>query len=300
MGLGKFLKRVGGVALGAAGTAIGGYFGGPVGAKIGGAIGGNLLGGGGGGGGTKQGNTANGAYFDYFGPSRTYYGDQLNTLMGANGVAPIAAQDTASTYKDWRKIAGNKGKANYNTYVEGFKPTAASPGMSGVQAAVNNVLNSPGYMGGLKSGEQTLSRNLARTGQVASGAEQIAYGNLGQDYFRKSYQDLFNQYSSLSGATQQPLNMASANQLGADQSRLADQATGQMIGAIGSIFNSTSQNSGVSSNPAGYASGANTYTPTDQTGYMPGYGTPNVSDTSVYSPAQSQAAPYMGGWGTPN
>jgi hypothetical protein len=137
-------------------------------------------------------------------------------------------------------------------------------------------MNTPGYMGGLRAGERELQAGLAKTGQVASGAEKIAFGNLGQDYFRKSYQDLFNQYSSLSGATQQPLNMASANQLGADQSRLADQATGQMIGAIGSIFNSTSQNSGVSSNPsgysnAGYASGAVDYTPTNTNYGMGGY-----------------------------
>jgi hypothetical protein len=251
------------------------------------------LAGGGGGGGGGQGNTANGAYFDYFAVSRPQYGARLNTLMGYGGTAPIAAQDTASTYADWKKIAGNKGKANYNTYVEGFKPTAASPGISGEQAAINDVLNSPGYTGGLRASEQTLSRNLARTGQVASGAEQIAYGNLGQDYFRKSYQDLFNQYASLSGATQQPLNMASANQLAADQSRLQDQALAQSLGALGGgikdIFSSSSNNASINANPAGYssggyASGATSYSPTDTNIGMGGYTGPDNMGGGLVGP----------------
>ena len=124
--------------------------------------------------------------------------------------------------------------------------------------ASNLVMNTPGYMGGLRAGERELGAGLARTGQVASGAEQIAYGNLGQDYFRKSYQDLFNQYSTLSGATQQPLNMSSANELAASQNRLQDQATGQMIGAIGDIFTSSSGNNYT---PGGYAAGATDYAP---------------------------------------
>jgi len=125
--------------------------------------------------------------------------------------------------------------------------------------ASNLVMNTPGYMGGLRAGERELSAGLARTGQVASGAEQVAYGNLGQDYFRKSYQDLYNQYSTLSGATQNPLNMASANELANSQNRLQDQATGQNIGALGDIF--TSVRDGWNSSPGGYAAGAPDYAP---------------------------------------
>ena len=125
--------------------------------------------------------------------------------------------------------------------------------------ASNLVMNTPGYMGGLRAGERELSAGLARTGQVASGAEQVAYGNLGQDYFRKSYQDLYNQYSTLSGATQNPLNMASANELANSQNRLQDQATGQGIGALGDIF--TSVRDGWNSSPGGYAAGAPDYAP---------------------------------------
>ena len=142
------------------------------------------------------------------------------------------------------------------------------------QQASNLVMNTPGYMGGLRAGERELQAGLAKTGQVASGAEKIAFGNLGQDYFRKSYQDLFNQYSSLSGATQQPLNMASANELGASQNRLQDQATGQTIGALGDIFNSVRDSWNSSSSPGGYAAGATDYAPMNTNMGMGGYSGP--------------------------
>lgn len=228
--MGKVFKAVASIG----GAVIGGVTGGPAGAVKGFQIG-NQVGGLFGSSGsssstsTQQGNTANGAYYDPFAPSRGIYAERLNTLMSAS-------------------------------------PKQAS----------NLVMNTPGYMGGLKAGERELQAGLAKTGQVASGAEKIAYGNLGQDYFRKSYQDLYNQYSTLSGATQQPLSMASANQLGADQSRLYDQATGQALGALGSIFNSSSSSSGVSYNPSGYsnasyASGAIDYSPTNTNIGMGGY-----------------------------
>jgi hypothetical protein len=142
------------------------------------------------------------------------------------------------------------------------------------QQASNLVMNTPGYMGGLRAGERELQAGLAKTGQVASGAEKIAFGNLGQDYFRKSYQDLYNQYSTLSGATQQPLNMASANQLGADQSRLQDQAYGQAMGALGDIFTSSGGGVIMNSNPSGYAAGATSYAPMDTNIGMGGYAGP--------------------------
>jgi hypothetical protein len=261
MGFGKFLKKAAGVA-GVVGSITGNPW-----LKGAGIIGG-MIGGGGGGG---QGNTANGAYFDYFAASRPQYGARLNTLMGYGGTPGTPAQTTALSYADWDKISGNSGKKKYNTYVAGFKPTAGTPGISGYQAAVNEVMNTPGYMGGLRSGERSLAAGLARTGQVASGAEQIAYGNLGQDYFRKSYQDLFNQYGSLSGATQQPLNMASANELAANQNRLQDQATGQGIGALGDIFTSVRDGWNSSSSPGGYAAGATDYTPMNTNMGMGGY-----------------------------
>jgi hypothetical protein len=281
--MGKVFKAVASIG----GAVIGGVTGGPAGAikgfQIGNQVGGLFGGGGGGGGGTAQGNTANGAYFDYFAPSRAQYGTRLNTLMGYGGTPGTVGtpgQATALSFSDWDKLKGNSGRTNYNNYVAGFTPTAGTagtPGVSGQQAAIDEVMNTPGYMGGMRAGQRELAAGLARTGQVGSGAEQIAYGNLGQDYFRKSYQDLFNQYSALSGATQQPLNMASANTLGADQQRLQDQATGQALGAIGGLFSSSSSNPSVNytpsgySNAGGYAPGATSYSPTDTNIGMGGY-----------------------------
>lgn len=304
--MGKIIKKVVGAAKVGVGLYTGNYA-----MALGGA--GDLAGGGGGGGGgTAQGNTANGAYFDYFAKSRPQYGDRLNTLMGYGGT-PGTAGTTSGTpmaKADWLKANGYGsgrstsaatfvprqgvvynpvfssskpgGEAAYKAYVAGYKPTttAGTPGVSGTQAAINEVMNSPGYMGGMREGQRTLAAGLARTGQVGSGAEQIAYGNLGQDYFRKSYQDLFNQYASLSGATQQPLTMASANQLGADQSRLQDQALAQSLGALGGgikdIFSSSSNNANINANPSGYSSGdyapgASSYSPTDTNIGMGGY-----------------------------
>jgi hypothetical protein len=175
-----------------------------------------------------------------------------------------------------------------------YDPFASSRGIYGdklntlmsasPQQASNLVMNTPGYMGGLRAGERELSAGLARTGQVASGAEQIAYGNLGQDYFRKSYQDLYNQYSTLSGATQQPLNMASANELAASQNRLQDQSTGQMIGAIGDIFTSVKDGWNSSSSPGGYAAGATDYTPMNTNMGMGGYQGPANYGGGTISP----------------
>lgn len=287
--MGKVIKKIGKV-VGTVASVAGAVTGNPY-LKAAGMIGNAIGGSGGGGGGTAQGNTANGAYFDYFAESRPQYGQRLNTLMGYGGT-PGTLEKTIKnkplSYSAWKALPGNAATAGvngyrsnmtaYKDYVKniGSTTTAGTPGISGTQASINEVMNSPGYMGGMRASERELAAGLARTGQVGSGAEQIAYGNLGQDYFRKSYQDLFNQYSSLSGATQQPLNMASANNLGADQSRLQDQAWGQTIGALGGIFNSSSSNPSINSNPAGYsnsdyAPGATSYSPTNTNIGMGGY-----------------------------
>jgi hypothetical protein len=156
--------------------------------------------------------------------------------------------------------------------------------------ASNLVMNTPGYMGGLRAGERELSAGLARTGQVASGAEQVAYGNLGQDYFRKSYQDLYNQYSTLSGATQNPLNMASANELANSQNRLQDQSTGQAIGALGDIFTSVRDGWNSSSSPGGYAAGATDYAPMNT----------NIGMGNYQGPANMGGGTIGPNWGSPN
>lgn len=181
-----------------------------------------------------------------------------------------------------------------------YDPFGASRGI--YAAKLNTLMNDPAeaarmvkssipYTEGIASGERTLRANLARTGQTQSGAEQLAYGNLGQDFFTKSYQDLYNQFSTLSGATQAPMSMASANQLGASQGRLQDQATGQVLGTIGDIFRTTSSGGGIDigrmPNPgmgSNYAPGAPSYAPINTNMGMGGYTGPSNMGGGLVGP----------------
>lgn len=141
-------------------------------------------------------------------------------------------------------------------------------GDQGNKGAINTVLNSPGYQGGLQQGERTLGRNLARTGQTESGAEKLAYSNLGQDYFTQQYQNLFNMYSGLSMATKDPLNMSNVNQLNASQNQAGWGAVAQGIGGLGNIFSSTSPSTPISNS---WAPGFSGYSPTSTNMGMGGY-----------------------------
>ena len=169
---------------------------------------------------TQQGNTANGAYYDPFAPSRQMYADRLNTLM--------------------------------------TNPTEAT----------KMVTESAGYAGGNAQATKDIAAALAQKGMVGSGAEQIAYGNQGKDYFNTAYQNLISQYSILSGATNQPQSMANANALGATQQRLTDQSTMQNIQALGQLFPSTSSDTSGNATPGGYAAGATSYTPMNTSGSL--------------------------------
>lgn len=136
------------------------------------------------------------------------------------------------------------------------------------QAAVDMVKLSPGYVGGNDAAIRDLDAALAKKGMVGSGAEQIAYGNLGKDYFNTSYQNLISQYGTLSGATQQPQSMANANALGASQQRLTDQSTMEGVQALGQLFPSTSSDTAGNASPGGYAAGATSYTPMNTSGSL--------------------------------
>ena len=151
--------------------------------------------------------------------------------------------------------------------------------MSDPAEAAKMVKSSIPYTEGIASGQRTLAANLARTGQTQSGAEQIAYSNLGQDFFTKSYQDLYNQFSTLSGATQAPMSMASANQLGAQQNQLGWQSIAEAAGAASNLFPTTSASSNTNSSynagstfmPSNYVSGYSGYSPTNTNIGMGGY-----------------------------
>ena len=184
----------------------------------------------------------------------------VNSLMGGGG-------------------AGNTGGGQYYDPYASERPQyfaklkeLTGMGDQGNKGAINAVLNAPGYQGGLQQGERTLGRNLARTGQTESGAEKLAYGNLGQDYFTQQYQNLFNMYSGLSMATQAPLNMASQNQLNASQNQAGWGAIAQGVGGLGNIFSSTSPSTPISNS---WDPGFSNYSPTNTNIGMDGAGPAN-------------------------
>lgn len=214
------------------------------------------------------GNTAGGGYYDPYAAKRPQYFEGLETLMGKGGTPGTSFQDKPLTYAEWVKQNPTSGGSNpsrysdisplgtnfgnirnnnynnngnnlngYNDYVKNFKPIAATEGVSGNQAAINMVMNSPTYMGGYQSGQRTLNAGLARTGQIGSGAEQLALQNYGQDYFNQQYQNLYNQYSGLSKATDAPLSMANQNQLAYNARESNNTNFGQALGSIGQLGN---------------------------------------------------------------
>ena len=260
-------------------------------------------------GGSAAGNTAGGAYYDPYKEQRPQWFAGLQTLMGLGGTPGTTAQATPLTYAEWVKQNPTSGgsdpnrysatrttnglydlgsykpsdrtntansTASYNDYVKNFKPTAGTEGISGNQAAINMVMNSPTYMGGLQSGQRTLNAGLARSGQVGSGAEQLALQGYGQDYFNSQYQNLYNQYSGLSQATNAPLNMANQNSLNASQDQNAWKAIAGGVQGLSGLFNSSSSGSGYSPGYSGYSpvntSGSNGNNPFGYTGTDPNMG----------------------------
>jgi hypothetical protein len=133
-------------------------------------------------------------------------------------------------------------------YFKGLQ-TLMGQGEGGNQAAIKMVTNSPTYMGRLQQGKRTLNAGLARTGQTESGAEKLALSNYGQDYFNQQYQNLYNQYSGLSKATDAPLSMANTNALNASQDQNAWKAIAGGVQGLSGVFNSSSSGGNSNASP---------------------------------------------------
>jgi hypothetical protein len=240
------------------------------------------------------GNTAGGGYYDPYEEERPKYFSGLETLMGMGGTPGTPGQAKPLTYNEWAKQNPTSGGSNawwftpnknkYNDYVKNFTPTEGTEGVSGNQAAINMVMNSPTYMGGLKSGQRTLNAGLARTGQIGSGAEQLALQNYGQDYFNQQYQNLYNQYTGLSRATEAPLSMANQNQLNMQQNQAGWGAIAGGLEGLGSLFNSSSSAPYTPNNyVSGYTSspGYSGYSPTNTNIGMGGAGPANMGGGTI-------------------
>jgi len=259
------------------------------------------------------GNTAGGGYYDPYASERPQYFKGLQTLMGMGGTPGTSGtpgQTKPLSYADWAKtnalnlnnpnraidfLNTHNNRQGYNDYVKNFKPTeatAGTEGISGNQAAINMVMNSPTYMGGYQSGQRTLNAGLARTGQVGSGAEQLALQNYGQDYFNQQYQNLYNQYSGLSKATDAPLSMANTNALNASNDANSWKAIAGGVQGLSGAFNSSSSQPYT---PNNYVSG---YAPS------PGYSGYSPTNTNIGMGGYSGDANMGGGtigpnWGSP-
>ena len=93
---------------------------------------------------------------------------------------------------------------------------------------LNQLVNNPsiamsqgGYQAQLQQGVTASQRAAAATGQLQSGAEQNAISNLAQGQFSTYYNNLFNQLSTLSGASQAPASATAAQNAAQVQSYLA-------------------------------------------------------------------------------
>lgn len=191
------------------------------------------------GGSSSSGNVAGGSYYDPYASERPQFFSGLKTLMGQSPGETTTS--SALAFKDWQAQNPKGTAAQYNVYSKNFKPVTTTS-VGGPQAALDMVYNSPGYMGGLQQGQRVLGANLAKTGQVESGAEKIALNNLGQDYFTQQYQNLYNQYTGLSQATAQPLSMANQNDLNFRQNQANQTNLGASLGSLTSNFQNIASN----------------------------------------------------------
>jgi hypothetical protein len=257
-------------------------------------------------GGSPTGGGGGSGYYDPYAAERPQFFKGVQTLMGQGGTPGTPGSKNALSYNDWVKAnpsqavgygRGSGGQSYnimhsfsqpyqsynaglskadsdkaYQEYVAGLPTGAGTEGVSGNQAAINMVMNSPGYMGGLQQGQRTLNAGLARTGQIGSGAERLALQNYGQDYFNQQYQNLYNQYTGLSMATASPLDMSRQNAI--NNAAIETNATnrgasaggfGNAINSIqdafGSLTNMFDGDSGSSYSPNNYVSGYSDYSP---------------------------------------
>jgi len=136
---------------------------------------------------------------------------------------------------------------------------------------VNNpasITSAPFYQFGFNQGEEALRRQQQQTGIGGSGAQAIQLQNYGQNFANTAYQNLFANYSALSGATQGLSNVTSQNALNAQQSQSGWNAIAQGVGSLSNIYSNYSSNpyNALPSYSGGYSGGSS-----DLSGYTGGY-----------------------------
>lgn len=112
------------------------------------------------------------------------------------------------------------------------------------------ALGDPGYASQLQQGMNTVNRGMAKTGQLQSGAEQVALQDLGQNTFGSYFNSKLANLMQLSGASQNPAaagqaqNQANlyAAQIANANANMFTSGIGSIAGGIKSIYNTPTSN----------------------------------------------------------
>jgi hypothetical protein len=151
--------------------------------------------------------------------------------------------------------SGGGGQGQYDPYGQ-YRGQAATQ----LNTLMNNpstAMSQPGYQQTLQQGTRAAQRGAAATGQLQSGAEQMALQDVGQSTFGSYYNQQLANLMQLSGASQSPAAAGFAQQQAATLAQNRGyQNLGQAtsaIGAFGNLFNNPS-NQTSAQNIAGYAS----------------------------------------------
>lgn len=115
----------------------------------------------------------------------------------------------------------------------------ANPAMAAAQ---------PGYQQQLQAGQQQVSRGMAATGQLGTGAEKSALQQQGQSTFSSYYNNMLSILEQLSGATQSPaqagLAMQQAGSLQQGTTTAGLQSFGNLVSGGAGLLNSISSGGG--------------------------------------------------------
>ena len=126
---------------------------------------------------------------------------------------------------------------------------------------VNNpssISSTPFYQFGFNQGEQALTRSQQATGKGGSGAQAVELQNYGQNFASNVYQNLFSNYSALSGGTQGLSNVTTQNALNSSNTQAGWGAVAQGIGSLANTYNSYQSNpyNSLPSYSGGYSGGS--------------------------------------------
>lgn len=124
--------------------------------------------------------------------------------------------------------------STYDPYAP-YRASAAST-LSNVYNNPSLALSDPGFTQSLQTGIATTNRGMAATGQLQSGAEQIALNTLGSNTFSSYYNNKIANLMQMSGASQSPAAAGQAQtQAAMANAAMTNARTQQFNSGMGSI-----------------------------------------------------------------